>query len=167
MNKYLEELFKECAHGDEEHRKWLYDKFQEFSEKNDLFYKQLEQVKEFHEAFNLLETQSYKNHPEIWKLRYKIGLEELDEYKLACENKDNVEIADALGDQLYIILGSIISHGLEDKIEAIFDEIHKSNMSKLDKNGKPLYREDGKVKKSELFKQPNIKQILEGQQEMV
>lgn len=123
--------------------------------------KQLNQVKEFHTAFNLLETQSYKNHPEIWELRYKIGLEELDEYKEACQNKDDTEIADALGDQLYIVLGSIISHGLEDKIEAIFDEIHKSNMSKLDENGKPLYRDDGKVKKSKLFKEPNIKNILE------
>ncbi len=125
--------------------------------------KQLEQVKEFHKAFGLLETQSYKKHPEVAKLRYQIGLEELNEYAIAVQENNDIEIADALGDQLYIVLGSIISHGLEDKIEAIFDEIHKSNMSKLDENGNPLYREDGKVKKSNLFKEPNLKEILERQ----
>jgi len=125
--------------------------------------KQLEQVKEFHKVFGLLETQNYKKHPEVAKLRYQIGLEELNEYAIAVQENNDIEIADALGDQLYIVLGSIISHGLEDKIEAIFDEIHKSNMSKLDENGNPLYREDGKVKKSNLFKEPNLKEILERQ----
>jgi predicted HAD superfamily Cof-like phosphohydrolase len=122
--------------------------------------KQLEQVKEFHEAFKITGTQNYKENPEVYHLRCNLGIEELVEYKEACEQKDNIEIADALGDQLYILLGTIISHGLEDKIEAIFDEIHKSNMSKLDENGEPIYRADGKVTKSKLFKEPNLKAIL-------
>ncbi len=122
--------------------------------------KQIKQVKEFHEAFKLTETQNYRKNHEAPILRYKLGKEELMEYLEAVAKQDDVGIADALGDQLYILIGTIISHGLEDKIEAIFDEIHKSNMSKLDENGLPLYREDGKVKKSNLFKEPNLKAIL-------
>lgn len=122
--------------------------------------KQIKQVKEFHKAFNLIESQNYKLNQDVYLLRYSLALEELQEYLIGCGKKDEVEIADALGDQLYILLGTIISHGLEDKIEAIFDEIHRSNMTKLDANGKPIYREDGKVKKSDLFEEPNIEKIL-------
>lgn len=123
--------------------------------------KQLEQVKEFHKAFKIEESQKYKNFPLlVASLRYKLAAEEIQEYWEAAADNNEVSIADALGDQLYILLGTIISHGLEDKIEAIFDEIHKSNMSKLDENGNPIYREDGKVKKSNLFKEPNLKAIL-------
>lgn len=122
--------------------------------------KQIEQVKEFHKAFNLTESQNYKLNQRVCLLRYSLAIEELQEYLIGCGEKDEVEIADALGDQLYILLGTIISHGLEDKIEAIFDEIHRSNMTKLDANGKPIYREDGKVKKSDLFEEPNLEKIL-------
>ncbi len=122
--------------------------------------KQINQVKEFHEAFKLTELQNYKKNPDSAELRANLAYEELEEYCEAVIDKDDIQIADALGDQLYILLGTIISHGLEDKIESIFDEIHKSNMSKLDENGQPLYREDGKVKKSNLFKEPNLKAIL-------
>ena len=72
-----------------------------------------------------------------------------------------VEIADALGDQLYILCGTILKHGLQDKIIEIFQEIQRSNMSKLDAEGKPIYREDGKVMKSNLYFKPDIKSILE------
>ena len=68
---------------------------------------------------------------------------------------------DALGDQLYILCGTILRHGLQDKIVEVFEEIQRSNMSKLDANGKAIYREDGKVLKSELYFKPNIKKILE------
>ncbi|HBK83253.1 MAG TPA: hypothetical protein DDZ41_06600, partial [Flavobacterium sp.] len=63
------------------------------------------------------------------------------------QNKDLVEIADALGDMLYILCGTILEHGLQHKIEAIFDEIQRSNMRNLDENGKQIYSEDGKVMK--------------------
>ena len=76
--------------------------------------------------------------------------EENEEYLEACKNNDIIEIADALGDQLYILFGTILKHGLEHKIEEVYDEIHRSNMSKLDENGRPIYREDGKVLKSNL-----------------
>jgi predicted HAD superfamily Cof-like phosphohydrolase len=94
-------------------------------------------------------------------LRFNLLKEENEEYLEACKNGDVVEIADALGDLLYITFGTILRHGLQHKIEEVFDEIHRSNMSKLDKDGKPIFREDGKVLKSELYFRPNIKAVLE------
>jgi len=87
--------------------------------------------------------------------------EENNEYLEAAKNGDLVEIADALGDQLYILCGTLLKHGLQGKIEAVFEEIQRSNMSKLDENGKAIYREDGKIMKSDLYFRPNIKAILE------
>ena len=87
--------------------------------------------------------------------------EENEEYLEAAKNGDLVEIADALGDQLYILCGTILKHGLQDKIIDVFKEIQRSNMSKLDSDGKPIYREDGKVMKSELYFKPDIKSILD------
>ena len=76
------------------------------------------------------------------------------------KNNDLIEIADALGDMLYILCGTIIEHGLHDKIETVFDEIQRSNMSKLGANGMPIYREDGKVMKGPNYFKPNIIKIL-------
>jgi predicted HAD superfamily Cof-like phosphohydrolase len=86
--------------------------------------------------------------------------EENEEYLEAALNNDIVEIADALGDQLYILCGTILRHGLQDKIVEVFEEIQRSNMSKLDADGKPIYREDGKVLKSDRYFKPNIAAIL-------
>jgi len=66
-----------------------------------------------------------------------------------------------LGDQLYILCGTILKHGLQHKIVEVFEEIQRSNMSKLDENGKPIYREDGKVLKSDMYFRPNISRIIE------
>ena len=125
--------------------------------------KKLDSVAEFHEVFKignadkitLLEEKDYT-------LRFNLIKEENEEYLEACKNRDIIEIADALGDQLYILCGTILKHGLQHKIEEVFDEIHRSNMSKLDENGKPIYREDGKVLKSNRYFKPDIKKILEG-----
>ena len=87
--------------------------------------------------------------------------DENSEYLEAAKNGDIVEVADALGDQLYILCGTILKHGLQHKIAEVFNEIQRSNMSKLDINGMPIYREDGKVLKSSLYFRPNIKAILE------
>ena len=95
------------------------------------------------------------------ELRYNLMNEENSEYLEAAKNGDIVEVADALGDQLYILCGTILKHGLQHKIAEVFTEIQRSNMSKLDINGKPIYREDGKVLKSSLYFRPNIKAILE------
>jgi len=96
------------------------------------------------------------------ELRYNLMKEENEEYLEAAKRGDLVEVADALGDQLYILLGTILRHGLQDKIGEVFDEIQRSNMSKLDENGKPIFREDGKVLKSNLYFRPDIKKVLEG-----
>ena len=86
--------------------------------------------------------------------------EENLEYLKATKENDIVEIADALGDMLYILCGTIISHGLQNKIEEIFQEIQNSNMSKLGDNGKPIYRDDGKVLKGPNYFKPDIRKIL-------
>ena len=87
--------------------------------------------------------------------------EENEEYLEAVQKGDLVEIADALGDMMYILCGTILSHGLQDVIEDVFEEIQRSNMSKLDENGEPIYREDGKVLKGKNYFRPNIKNVLE------
>lgn len=92
------------------------------------------------------------------KLRSKLIIEELTEYNDAVKDNDIVEIADAIGDMLYLVLGAAVEHGIE--IEPVFDEIHLSNMSKLDSDGKPIYREDGKVLKGENYFKPDIKKVL-------
>jgi predicted HAD superfamily Cof-like phosphohydrolase len=120
-------------------------------------------VNEFHEVFKigkppkkltLLPSKEYQ-------LRYDLGKEELDEYLEACQNNDLKEIADSLGDQLYILCGTILKHGLQYKIYDVFEEIHRSNMSKLDENGKPIFREDGKVLKGKNFFKPDLKKVLD------
>lgn len=123
----------------------------------------IEAVELFHDAFNI--PNNYEPTPQLSEadiqLRYNLMKEENEEYLEAAKNGDIVEIADALGDQLYILCGTILKHGLQHKIAEVFQEIQRSNMSKLDANGKPIYREDGKVLKSELYFKPNIKTILE------
>ncbi|CAL2102188.1 conserved protein of unknown function [Tenacibaculum sp. 190130A14a] len=120
-------------------------------------------VHEFHTAFGL----GIKNEPtaSIGKdrntLRFNLMKEENEEYFEAAQNNDLVEVADALGDMLYILCGTIIEHGMQHKIEEVFNEIQRSNMSKLGEDGKPIYREDGKVLKGPNYFKPNIKEILE------
>lgn len=119
-------------------------------------------VAEFHEVFKIGNAEKVQLIQEKdYTLRYNLIKEENDEYLEACKNGDLVEIADALGDQLYILFGTILKHGLQHKIEEVYDEIHRSNMSKLDENGKPIFREDGKILKSKNYFKPNIKDILE------
>lgn len=124
--------------------------------------KQINSVKEFHTAFGLGVSETLKADlgANINMLRYNLMKEENEEYLEAVQNNDIVEIADALGDMLYILCGTIIEHGLQEKIEAVFDEIQRSNMSKLDENGKPIYREDGKVMKGPNYFKPNFDTIL-------
>ena len=98
--------------------------------------------------------------PEIYELCYNLMKEENEEYLEACKNKDMIEISDALGDQLFVLIGTMIKHGLQDKIEKIFDEIYLSNMSKLDKNGQPIYNAEGKAMKSSQYFKPNLEQFF-------
>jgi predicted HAD superfamily Cof-like phosphohydrolase len=125
--------------------------------------KQLKAVGEFHSAFGLGISAEIKGDlgNQKNKLRFELMKEENEEYLEAVENNDIVEIADALGDMLYILCGTILEHGLQHKIEAVFDEIQRSNMSKLGENGKPIYREDGKVLKGPNYFKPNFETILQ------
>ena len=119
-------------------------------------------VHNFHESFRIGNNASPQTISENeYQLRYNLLKEENEEYLDACKKGDIVEIADALGDQLYILFGTILRHGLQHKIEEVFDEIHRSNMSKLDNNGEPIFREDGKVMKSNNYFRPNIGPILD------
>ncbi|CAM3551137.1 nucleoside triphosphate pyrophosphohydrolase family protein [Zobellia roscoffensis] len=95
-------------------------------------------------------------------LRFNLMDEENNEYLEAAKNDDLVEVADALGDMLYILCGTILEHGMQHKIEEVFNEIQRSNMSKLGADGKPIYREDGKVLKGPNYFKPNISEILKG-----
>lgn len=132
--------------------------------------KQLKNLEEFQKAFN----SPCNNIPTLLKhedyvLRYNLLKEENTEYLEACMDNDEVEILDALTDQLYIVLGSIVSHGMQHIIEKAFEEVHASNMSKLDENGKPIIngengvwddsRPKGKVLKSKDYFPPNLKQL--------
>ena len=124
--------------------------------------KQIKQVESFHNAFLEKNAES----PELvsentFLLRHRLMQEENDEYLEACWQGDIVGIADALGDQLYILCGTILKHGLQDKIVEVFDEIQRSNMSKLGEDGKPIFREDGKILKGPNYFRPNIQSILE------
>ena len=119
-------------------------------------------VTEFHTAFKLNMNQepiAYIGEDRNL-LRYKLMREENEEYLEAANNNDLVEVADALGDMLYILCGTIIEHGMQDKIEEVFNEIQRSNMSKLGEDGSPIYREDGKVLKGPNYFKPNIADIL-------
>ena len=123
----------------------------------------INKVKEFHEAFGIQNNEAPTTalSKEEIQLRHDLIKEENEEYLEAALNGDIVEIADALGDQLYILCGTMLKHGLQHKMEEVFDEIQRSNMSKLGADGKPIYREDGKVMKGPNYFKPDIKSILE------
>lgn len=122
----------------------------------------IDYVRDFHDAFKV----GYAREPEgrlseaEYRLRHRLMHEENEEYLEAAAEGDLVGVADALGDQLYILCGTILKHGLQHKIVEVFEEIQRSNMSKLDANGEPIFREDGKVMKSELYFRPNIAKVI-------
>ena len=123
----------------------------------------IEAVKAFHTAFKLGYRETPKAHLGAEKnmLRYKLMREENEEYLDAANDNDLIEVADALGDMLYILCGTIIEHGLQHKIEEVFNEIQRSNMSRLGENKEPIYRDDGKVLKGPNYFKPDIKSILD------
>lgn len=122
----------------------------------------IDHVRTFHDAFRIPNAQALTGDigPEQAQLRYVLMREENEEYLEAANRGDLVEVADALGDMLYILCGTLLKHGLQDKIGEVFEEIQRSNMSKLDANGQPIYREDGKVLKSDRYFKPDIAGVL-------
>lgn len=125
--------------------------------------RKIDAVELFHRSFGLGVSQSPKADLGHEKnlLRFNLMDEENKEYFQAAQNNDLVEVADALGDMLYILCGTILEHGMQYKIEEVFEEIQRSNMSKLGADGKPIYREDGKVLKGPDYFAPDIKTILD------
>lgn len=123
----------------------------------------IDAVELFHRSFGLGVSETPKADLGLVKntLRFNLMDEENKEYLEAAANDDLVEVADALGDMLYILCGTILEHGMQHKIEEVFEEIQHSNMSKLGANGQPIYREDGKVLKGPNYFKPNIQAILE------
>ena len=126
--------------------------------------KPLSAVEKFHKAYRILinDRPTADIDKELIKLRFNLMKEENEEYFEAAKRNDMVEVADALGDMLYILCGTILSHGMQDKIHEVFEEIQSSNISKLGDDGKPIYRKDGKVMKGPKYFKPNIRAILEG-----
>jgi len=123
---------------------------------------QLAQVQDFHETFGVhIENEPAARIPkELSDMRTDLMEEELREYRVACQHGDIVEIADALTDMLYVVFGTIVTHGLQDIAVELFDEVQRSNMSKLDGNGRPVHREDGKVLKSSSYSPPDLGPII-------
>jgi predicted HAD superfamily Cof-like phosphohydrolase len=116
-------------------------------------------VWKFHETYNLIRTKT-PGLPDkaMRELRKDLLEEEYQEYLNGELNNDLVEIADALGDIIYIAYGTGVAYGLP--MDEIFNEIQRSNMSKLGEDGKPIYREDGKVLKGPNYSKPDIKGII-------
>ena len=94
----------------------------------------------------------------INKLRLDLIKEELTELTEAMNNKDLLEVADALTDILYVTYGA--GHAFGINLDKCFDEVQKSNMSKLDENGKPIYNEFGKVMKGPNYFKPDLSKYL-------
>jgi len=118
-----------------------------------------DKVGEFMKTFG----QEVKNKPsfstdKINELRVSLIQEELDELKEAMQNKDLLEVADALTDLLYVTYGA--GHAFGINLDKCFDEVQNSNMSKLDENGKPIYNEFGKVMKGPNYFKPNLKKFI-------
>lgn len=124
--------------------------------------KQLNQVKEFIvKVRQPVESSPTIPNVHLQKFRYDLAFEELEEYREACQNGDIVKVFDSLLDQLYILLGTAHAFGLAKALEAGFEEVHRSNMTKMDERGNPIFNENGKVIKSHLFEEPKLHDVLE------
>lgn len=118
-----------------------------------------QRVREFHEVFNcdISDTPKLPDEPSV-DLRVDLIEEELDELYEGLKNDDIVEVADALTDMLYVVYGAGVTFGID--LDKCFEEVHRSNMSKLDENGNPVLRDDGKVMKGPNFSHPDLKKVL-------
>lgn len=123
--------------------------------------KQLQAVEKFHKAFGQENGKWPRLIPHSeFDLRHTLMKEENDEYLEACHKKSLVEVADALGDQLYILCGTILKHGMQHIILDVFQEIQESNMSKLGPDRKPILREDGKILKGPGYFRPDLSKFI-------
>lgn len=124
----------------------------------------IDKVKRFHETFgHPVEGAPIIPSKETIDLRVSLLQEEVSELKMAAEEGDIVGVADALADIQYVLSGAILCFGLQEKFNEIFQEVQNSNMSKLGEDGKPIYREDGKVLKGPNYFTPEIDKVLSGE----
>lgn len=125
---------------------------------------QLHQVREFHKVYGLgiMDHSAKKFDAYTVNLRKNLISEEYKELMEALDMDDGPEktvaIADAMADLLYVVNGTAVSFGIP--LDDVFEEVHRSNMSKLDENGQPMVRADGKILKGPNFREPNISQVL-------
>jgi predicted HAD superfamily Cof-like phosphohydrolase len=122
----------------------------------------IEMIKEFHNTYGLPVRDVPENlpHDEL-SMRMSLITEEVIEIYEAAGEKNVTGVFDGLIDTLYVVIGMAVQMGLGDKLDEGFKEVHRSNMSKLGEDGKPIYREDGKVLKGPFFKPPDLKAILD------
>lgn len=121
-------------------------------------------VAKFHRAFGVvIRDEPIANPPES-DLRTKLLREEVEEYYDAVRDNDVIGVAQELADIVYVAYGAALTHGID--LDAVIAEVHRANMSKLDDDGKPLVREDGKILKSKNFVPPDVAQVLLEQQHL-
>jgi predicted HAD superfamily Cof-like phosphohydrolase len=118
-----------------------------------------ESVRKFMQTFGqIVKDKAEFPNEKVVKLRYDLIKEELDELKEAINQKNMIEVADALTDILYVTYGA--GHAFGINLDKCFDEVQKSNMSKLGENGKPIFNESGKVMKGPKYFKPNLNKFL-------
>jgi predicted HAD superfamily Cof-like phosphohydrolase len=117
-------------------------------------------VAEFHRAFGrpVRRQPTADVDPALARLRVDLVQEEVGEFITASEQGDLIGIADALADIVYVVYGTALTYGID--LDAVLREVHRSNMSKLDSDGKPVLRPDGKVLKSDRYSPPDIASVL-------
>lgn len=130
-----------------------------------------EMLREFHEAYGLVvrepgdpvdfthEATDAELHALMY-LRGELNDEEIQELFEAWEDENLVEYVDAVCDLVYVLVGSLVSFGVD--FDRCFAEVHRSNMSKLDRHGKPIVREDGKILKGANYTPPDLRSIIYG-----
>lgn len=122
----------------------------------------IKRLEDFHNKFNIPVGQYVGDTTKGQQdLHYTLMLEELNEFKDASDKGDIVEVADGLGDVLFVLISSVVAHGLQGCFVEVFNEICDSNESKLDGNGNVIYRHDGKILKGENYFRPRIKEIID------
>ncbi len=128
--------------------------------------KQLTQLLEFHKAYeSFYSNELLSGIPDReLQLRENLMREELKELMEAMRSEPIENIAKELADLLYVTFGTAVAYGLQDKLEAVFDEVHASNMSKLGEDGKPIRREDGKALKGPNYRKADVKKVLNTKQ---
>lgn len=122
----------------------------------------IKKLVEFHGKFDISVGKTpFPNVPkEQQLLYYDLLIEEVIEFKDAVRASDNIAIADAFGDIMFVLFSAIVENGLQDVIEDIFNEICDSNSTKLDTDGKPKFREDGKIMKCEGYRAPRLNEVF-------